>query len=136
MRSIFSYTQLLTISLPFYRVAGRILLSKKRLNEWRMLKESLPDFNWEEEVVEKQHKLRLIEIHKRTLELCKICEPVYERLEKGEYHDEVERKEMREVADTAFKEMMELDKEESEIKDRQKADFRKMLGIEPQSESK
>ena len=43
---------------------------------------------------------------------------------------------MREVADTAFKEMMELDKEESEIKDRQKADFRKMLGIEPQSESK
>jgi excisionase family DNA binding protein len=113
---------------PFYKVANRTLFSKKRLDEWMMLREELPTTGWDVEVGEKAEQVRLAEIRKRRDELAVIGHKVYKAIESGKLNNE-QHEEHSEILKNVAQESLDLLCEADEIKEKQVNRLKSLLGL-------
>lgn len=113
---------------PFYKVANRTLFSKKRLDEWKLLKEELPTTGWDVEVGEKAEQVRLAEIRKRRDELAVIGQKVYKAIESGKLNNE-QHEEHSEILKNVAQESLDLLCEADEIKEKQVNRLKSLLGL-------
>lgn len=115
--------------IPFYKVAGRTLFSLKRLKEWKLMKEKLPQEMqspfFEEDLRKRTEIKRLSEIYARIRELSLIIDSIYKEQESKPQWD----KEQEHIYRTLFKELMTLTSEENEIKAVQIERLKSVLGI-------
>ena len=119
-------------SLPFTKIGGRLYFSQRRLLEWLLSKEEMPE-TWNNEtfraeLLDKEESLRLFQINRRIIELNEIMTRIYNSLGEHGLRDEINAEQKR-VFDTASKEVFDLIKEESEILKKRKQRLRDYLGI-------